>query len=104
MSNIKIKDGPKGLKSAAYHYGGYLDVRSKDGYRRYQVRAAVKELEKLYEENGQVTFRLVLADGLSFTAVTNPATFSQMVGDTVRGIKGEAQGIEQKVWVSGAPT
>lgn len=81
MTNIKIKDGPKGLKSVAYHYGGYLDVQSKDGYRRYQLRAAVKELEKLYEEKGQVTFRLTLIDDLMFTATTNPAAFSQMTGD-----------------------
>lgn len=87
MTNIKIKDGPKGLKSAAYHFGGYLDVRSKDGYRRYQFRAAVKSLEKLYEEKGQVTFRLALTDGLSFTAVTNSTAFSHMAGDQKLGLQ-----------------
>lgn len=85
MTNIKIKDGPKGLKSVAYHYGGYLEVLSKEGYRRYQIRAAVKELEKLYEEKGQITFRLSLIDGLGFTATTTPAAFSQMTGDKKLG-------------------
>lgn len=69
----------------AYHYGGYLEVQSKEGFRRYQFRAAVKELEKLYEEKGQVIFRLTLIGGLGFTATTNPAAFSQMTGDKKLG-------------------
>lgn len=81
MTNIKIKDGPTGLKKAIYHFGGYLEIWAKDGYRRYQFRAAVKEFDRLYEEKGQVTFRLSLVDGLAFTASANTAVFSQMNGE-----------------------
>ena len=83
-AHIKVKDSPN-VKLAALSSGGCLDVWTKEGYRRYQARAAIKKLEKQSASPNEVTFKIEMVDGLTFTGVSHLSVFSHLERDYRQG-------------------